>query len=108
GTDPLVTPSVPRMLSSAPLPSGENVSIVLSCSGVVAGRALKNEPALCLFPALMRTPIGPLSKRTPVRGLSNLLSSSDERTPSRYSSSSPRSTCAWSHVGWSQPRQPNG
>ena len=57
------------------------LAILLSCSGPVQVSALQNEPALTLLPALMSTPVGPLSKRTPVSGLSNLFSSSIERTP---------------------------
>src|SRR4051794_35188167 len=108
GSEPLCTPTTPSSESSTALPGWKPVKISLSCSGPVHVRALKNDPALCLLPPLMRTPTGPLSKRTPVSGLSNLLSSSDDRTPSLYISSSPLSTCDWSQVGWSQPRQSNG
>ena len=88
--------------------AGEAVAIVLSRSGPVQVRALQNEPALATLPTLMTVPTSPLSKRTPVSGLSNLFSSSAERTPRLYRSSSSRSTFARSHVGASQPRQPNG
>src|SRR4051812_590321 len=62
-------------------PVGAPVKISLSCSGVRQVSALQNEPELSLLPALIRAPTSPLSKRTPVSGLSNLLRSSDERTP---------------------------
>src|SRR3954454_15607552 len=108
GKVPLCTPTTPSTESRSALPGWKPVKISLSCSGPVQVRALKKEPALCLFPPLISTPVGPLSKRTPVSGLSNLLSSSDERTPRSYISSSCLSTCDWSQVGWSQPRQSNG
>ena len=61
--------------------AGVAVAIVLSCSGPVHVRALQNDPALATLPALMTVPTCPLSKRTPVSGLSNLFSSSALRTP---------------------------
>src|SRR5436305_6624747 len=78
GSVPLWTPMVPSRLLIAALPWGVNVSIVLSCSDPVQVRALQYEPALSLLPELMSAPTGPESKRTPVSGLSNLLSNSDE------------------------------
>jgi hypothetical protein len=50
----------------------------------------------------------PESKRTPVIGLSNLLSSSEDRTPRSCISWIWRSICALSQVTCSQPRQSNG
>ena len=90
---------MPSRESIAALLCGSGVKMVLSASGPVHVRALQYEPALSRLPPLMRTPTGPLSKRTPTSGLSNLLSRSIERTPSPYISSSSRSIWAWSQVG---------
>src|SRR3954453_11032144 len=108
GAVPPGTPIVESSESIAAPPCGDGEKIVLSASGPVQVFALQYEPALSLLPPLIRTPTGPLSKRTPTRGLSNLLSSSIERTPSRYTSSRPRSTCEVSQLGLSQPMQSNG
>src|SRR3954468_4430389 len=108
GKGPPETPPRLSSLSSAVLPGWKPVKISLSCSLPVHVRALKKLPALLRLPALMTTPVVPSSKRTPVSGLSNLLSRSDERTPSLYISSSCESTCVWLHVGLSQLRQSNG
>src|SRR3954453_10674997 len=108
GKVPPETPPRLSSVSSAVLPGWKPVKISLSCSFPVHVRALKKLPALLRLPALMTTPVVPPSKRTPVSGLSNLLSSNDERTPSLYISSSWLSTWVWLQVGWSQPRQSKG
>src|SRR5205823_7135099 len=99
GAVPPGTPAVPSREANAALLFASGVKIVLSASVPVQVRALHQEPALSRLPPLIRTPTGPLSKRTPTSGLSNLLSSSIERTPSPYISSSSRSIWASSQVG---------
>ena len=71
---------MPNALSTPPS-DGADVMIGLSCSGPVQVFALQNDPALATFAPLISTPCSPLSKRTPESGLSNLFSSSAERTP---------------------------
>ena len=65
------------------------------------------------FAALTTAPVAPLSPATPARALSNLLTSSIWRTPSRCISSSWRLMSAAVHAGMSVPStalnvQPNG
>ena len=87
--------------------SGEPREDLVVGERALAGLGVQNDPALFLLPPLITTPNSPLSKRTPASGLSNLFSSSEERTPSLCISSSWRSTDALSHVGAARLRQPN-